>query len=135
MDAEVVIVGGGIAGCTLAIRLADAGIAVTVLEREQVYRDIVRGEAMVPWGFREAVELGVAEAILQTDGVSVMTKMVPYDEGFSVEQAQRRSRDLSTAVPGAPGVVGVGHPELRESLATAAAKAAQSWCAVSARPR
>lgn len=123
MDAEVVVVGGGIAGCTLAIRLANAGIAVTVLEREQVYRDIVRGEAMVPWGFREAVELGIAETILQADGVSVMTKMVPYDEGFSVEDAQRRSRDLSTAVPNAPGVVGVGHPELREALATAAAKA------------
>lgn len=123
MDAEVVVVGGGIAGCTLAIRLADAGIAVRVLEREQVYRDIVRGEAMVPWGFREAVELGIAETILQADGASVMTKMVPYDEGFSVEDAQRRSRDLSTAVPNAPGVVGVGLPELREALATAAVKA------------
>jgi len=123
MDADVVVVGGGIAGCTLAIRLADAGIAVTVLEREQIYRDIVRGEAMVPWGFREAVELGVSETILRTEGVSVMTKMVPYDESFSVEAAQRRSRDLSAAVPGAPGVVGVGHPQLRESLATAAVKA------------
>ncbi len=123
MDTDVVVVGGGIAGCTLAIRLAEAGIAVRVLEREQTYRDIVRGEAMVPWGFREAVELGVAETILEADGVSVMTKMVPYDEGFSVEDAQRRSRDLSTAVQGAPGVVGVGHPELREALATAAVKA------------
>jgi len=123
MDAEVVVVGGGVAGCALAIRLADAGIAVRVLEREQVYRDIVRGEAMVPWGFREAVELGIAETILQADGASVMTKMVPYDEGLGVEDAQRRSRDLSTAVPNAPGVVGVGHPELREALATVAVKA------------
>lgn len=123
MDAEVVIVGGGIAGCALAIRLARAGIAVKVLEREAVYRDIVRGEAMVPWGFREAAELGIADTILETDGVSVMTKMVPYDEGLTVEQAKGHSRDLSAVVPGAPGVVGVGHPELREALATAAAKA------------
>ncbi|WP_166903579.1 NAD(P)/FAD-dependent oxidoreductase [Mycobacterium sp. DL440] len=123
MDAQVVVVGGGIAGCTLATRLAEAGLAVTVLEREQVYRDIVRGEAMLPWGYREAVELGVAETILQTEGVSVMTKMVPYDEGLTVEEAQRRCRDLSTVVPNAPGVVGVGHPELREALATAAVKA------------
>lgn len=123
MESEVVIVGGGIAGCTLAIRLAKAGVAVTVLEREPIYRDIVRGEAMLPWGFGEAVELGVAETILQTEGVSVMTKMVPYDEGVRIEQAQRRSRDLSAVVPKAPGVVGVGHPELRESLATAAVRA------------
>ena len=123
MDAEVIVVGGGIAGCALAVRLAHAGIAVTVLERERVYRDIVRGEALVPWGFQEALQLGVADVLLETDGVSVMTKMVPYDESFTVEQAQRRSRDLSNVVDGAPGVVGVGHPELREALASAAAKA------------
>lgn len=123
MDAEVVIVGGGIAGCALAIRLADAGIGVTVLERERVYRDIVRGEALVPWGFHEARQLGLADVILETEGVSVMTRMVPYDESLTVEQAQRRSRDLSDVVDGAPGVVGVGHPELREALATAAIKA------------
>lgn len=123
MDAEVIVVGGGIAGCALAARLADAGVAVTVLERERVYRDIVRGEALVPWGFQEAQELGLADVILETQGVSVMTRMVPYDESLSVEQARRRSRDLSDVVEGAPGVVGVGHPELREAMATAAAKA------------
>ena len=31
----VVIVGGGIAGCTLAILLADRGVAVTVVERQR----------------------------------------------------------------------------------------------------
>ncbi|MDV3124588.1 FAD-dependent monooxygenase [Mycobacterium sp. 21AC1] len=122
MDAEVVVVGGGIAGCALAVRLATAGLAVTVLEREQSYRDIVRGEAMVPWGFAEAAEIGVADTILRTAGVSVMTKMVPYDEGVGIDQARWRSRDLSAVVPTAPGVVGVGHPELREALATAAVK-------------
>jgi 2-polyprenyl-6-methoxyphenol hydroxylase-like FAD-dependent oxidoreductase len=122
VDADVVVVGGGIAGCAVAIALARAGLAVTVLERERVYRDIVRGEAMVPWGFREAMELGVADIVAGTEGVSVMTRMVPYDEGISIESARGASRDLSTVVPGAPGVVGVGHPELREALAAAAVK-------------
>jgi 2-polyprenyl-6-methoxyphenol hydroxylase-like FAD-dependent oxidoreductase len=123
VDTQVIVVGGGIAGCALATRLAVAGVTVTVLERDHVYRDIVRGEALVPWGFQEATQLGLADVILGTDGVSVMTKMVPYDEGLSVDEARRHTRDLSTALPNAPGVVGVGHPELRESLATAAAKA------------
>jgi 2-polyprenyl-6-methoxyphenol hydroxylase-like FAD-dependent oxidoreductase len=123
VDTEVVVIGGGIAGCALAVRLAGAGVAVTVLEREILYRDIVRGEALVPWGFQEAVRLGVSDVILGTEGVSVMTKMVPYDESLSIEQAQRRSRDLVDVVDGAPGVVGVGHPELREALATAATTA------------
>jgi 2-polyprenyl-6-methoxyphenol hydroxylase-like FAD-dependent oxidoreductase len=123
VDADVVVVGGGIAGCAVAIALARAGLVVTVLERERVYRDIVRGEAMVPWGFREAMALGVADIVAGTEGVSVMTRMVPYDEGISVESARAASRDLSAVVPGAPGVVGVGHPELREALASAAVKA------------
>src|SRR5690606_34683519 len=122
-DSDVVIVGGGIGGCALATRLATAGLAVTVLERDLVYRHIVRGEAMVPWGYLEALELGVAEAILATEGVSVMTRMVPYDESLTVDEAKQLSNDLSQAVPGAPGVIGVGHPELRAALANAAVEA------------
>jgi len=123
MKADVVIIGGGIGGCALAARLATAGLAVTVLEREPTYRDMVRGEAMVPWGFVEAVELGVADSVLEAESASVITRMIPYDETLTVEQAQQRSSDLSKAVPGSPGVIGVGHPELREALATAAVKA------------
>jgi 2-polyprenyl-6-methoxyphenol hydroxylase-like FAD-dependent oxidoreductase len=123
MDSDVVIIGGGVGGCALAVRLATAGLGVTVLERELTYRDQIRGEAMAPWGFLEAVELGLGDVILGTDGASVMTRMVPYDEMLDVEQARRVALDLSTAVPGAPGIIGVGHPELREALATEANKA------------
>jgi len=123
MNRDIVIIGGGIGGCALATRLATAGLEVTVLEREPVYRDMVRGEALMPWGYLEAVELGVADAILAADGMSVITRMVPYDEALSVETAQRLSSDLSSIVPGSPGVIGVGHPELREALAAAAAEA------------
>ncbi|WP_038171103.1 FAD-dependent oxidoreductase [Tomitella biformata] len=120
---DVVVIGGGVAGCALAVRLAAAGLVVTVLEREIAYRDIVRGEAMVPWGYGEAVALGVADAIMETEGASVMTKTVPYDESLSVAEAQARPTDLSTSVPGVGGVIGIGHPELRESLATLATRA------------
>lgn len=123
IDSDIVIIGGGVAGCALAARLAASGLSITVLEREATYRDMVRGEAMVPWGFIEATELGVAQAILEANSMSVITRMVPYDENLSVDQAQRMSKDLSTTVHGAPGVIGVGHPELREALALAATKA------------
>ncbi|MFF3574031.1 FAD-dependent oxidoreductase [Nocardia jiangxiensis] len=123
MRCDAVIIGGGVAGCALAARLATAGLAVTVLEREPVYRDQVRGEALVPWGFLEAVELGIADAITGTCGASVITRMVPYDESLDIARARRAAIDLSAAVPDAPGVIGVGHPELREALATAATKA------------
>jgi flavin-dependent dehydrogenase len=44
--ADVVIVGGGIAGSALATVLARGGHEVVLLERQSVYRDKVRGEGM-----------------------------------------------------------------------------------------
>ena len=61
---DVVIVGGGIAGSALAYALASAGRTVTVLESSVEYEDRVRGEAMMPWGVKEARDLGVEQVLL-----------------------------------------------------------------------
>lgn len=61
---DVVIVGGGIAGGSLAYALASAGIAVTVLEATVEYEDRVRGESMQTRGVREAQTLGVDKIML-----------------------------------------------------------------------
>ncbi len=45
---DVVIVGGGIAGASLAVLLARGGLGVTVLERSVQFEDRVRGETMPP---------------------------------------------------------------------------------------
>jgi 2-polyprenyl-6-methoxyphenol hydroxylase-like FAD-dependent oxidoreductase len=50
---DVVIVGGGIAGSSLAVLLARGGLEVTVLERSLQFPDRVRGETMPPWGYLE----------------------------------------------------------------------------------
>ncbi|MDP8932110.1 MAG: FAD-dependent oxidoreductase, partial [Actinomycetota bacterium] len=42
-SADVVVVGGGIAGSALATALAMGGLEVVVLERQSAYRDKVRG--------------------------------------------------------------------------------------------
>ena len=47
---DVAIVGGGIAGSSLAYALASAGRRVTVLESSVEYEDRVRGETVMPWG-------------------------------------------------------------------------------------
>jgi len=49
-NVDVVIVGGGIAGSSLAAALAKAGLGVVVVERERRFRDRVRGESVHPWG-------------------------------------------------------------------------------------
>lgn len=122
VDVDIVVVGGGVAGCAVAAAMATAGRSVVVLERETAYVDRVRGEGMVQWGFEAATQLGLAEAILGAPGVSFMTTLVAYDELVTVEQAQRRSTDLGAILPSVPGLVSVGHPEMREALAQEAAR-------------
>ena len=60
---DVVIVGGGIAGSSLAGILARAGLEVAVVEREAKFRDRVRGEFTWPWGVREAERAGLQEPL------------------------------------------------------------------------
>ena len=62
--ADVVVVGGGIGGASLAFALARAGLGVTVLEACEEYQDRVRGEVMHAWGVKEARDLGVEEVML-----------------------------------------------------------------------
>lgn len=123
----MLVIGGGIGGGALASRLAGAGLRVTVLERQDEYRDMVRGEGMVPWGFNEAVALGIEDVLLGTEGANVVTRMIPYDEGVTPAQAEIGARDLSNAVEGSPGVIGVGHPELRRALARNAEQAGATF--------
>ena len=60
---DVVIVGGGVAGSSLAGVLAAAGLGVVVVEREPRFRDRIRGEALHPWGAAEAARLGLVESL------------------------------------------------------------------------
>ena len=56
-DAEVVIVGAGVAGSAMAIVLARLGFAVLLLEKSSVHVDRIRGESITPWGVEEAQRL------------------------------------------------------------------------------
>ena len=51
---DVLVVGGGLAGSSLAIALAREGVDVLLVERERAFRDRVRGEVMATWGTVEA---------------------------------------------------------------------------------
>jgi flavin-dependent dehydrogenase len=60
-DVDVVVIGGGPAGCAAATRLAEAGHGVLVLEREPVSgnRDRTSGEVLAPATQLELAEVGV----------------------------------------------------------------------------
>lgn len=56
---DVLVVGGGPAGCSAAIRLASAGHQVTLLERRPGPSPMARGDLLVPGAVWELGELGI----------------------------------------------------------------------------
>jgi 2-polyprenyl-6-methoxyphenol hydroxylase-like FAD-dependent oxidoreductase len=121
-DADVVIIGGGVAGGALATVLARAGMAVVVLERTAAYQDKVLGEYLVPWGVSEARRLGLYDTMVAAGG-NVITRLIHYDECWTPAEAEREAWRLDELLPGVPGSMGVGHPALCEAFGATGAGA------------
>ena len=119
--ADVVIIGGGIAGGGLATVLSRAGLSVLVLERQRQYRDIVRGETLMPWGVAEAVRLGLLEQLL-AGGALTLRWWGLWDEASPLESPPMI--DLATnTVKGVDGPMTLSHFRTCAALTDAAAAA------------
>ena len=113
---DIVTIGGGIAGSALAKTMAEGGAKVLVLEREVEFRDRVRGEAIMPWGTAEAVELGIYDTIMASGGHEL--------RWWDNRQADRTShRDLKAITPPKTSVTSFYHPDAQDCLIAAAQKA------------
>jgi menaquinone-9 beta-reductase len=119
---DVVIVGGGIGGGALAKNLAEAGVAVLLLERTQEYADVVRGEWIAPWGVPETKAVGVYPIYVANGGHHV-TRHVSYDEDIPPRVAEKAAFDLTTLLPDNPGPLCIGHPSMCNLLNEAATTA------------
>lgn len=120
---DVVIVGAGIAGASLAIVLARAGLEVVVLERQREYRDRVRGEYMANWGVLEARELDL-EGILRSAGSVTARYRTAYDELIPPDGAQAAIQDTACLLPGVQGGLCASHPAMSRVLADEASRSA-----------
>jgi 2-polyprenyl-6-methoxyphenol hydroxylase-like FAD-dependent oxidoreductase len=116
--ADVVIVGGGIGGGSLAYALARAGLAVTVLEATTEYEDRVRGESMQAWGLKEARDLGV-ESVMRDAGAHIAPVWKQYMEGVG----EAGEIPMSLMVEGIPGTLNLRHPIACQALVDAAREA------------
>jgi len=116
MSYDIITVGGGLGGSTLALTLARRGLRVLVLERETAFKDRVRGEGILPWGVNEAKLLGIRELLVERAGRRV-------DHWTSHSWKQRPPRDLPATTPDGSYCINVYHPRLQETMIEAAAEA------------
>src|SRR5258705_7750595 len=117
-SADVVVVGGGIGGASLAFALAREGLGVTVLEASEEYEDRVRGESMHVWGVKEARELGV-EGVMLAAGAHVSPVWKQYAEGVG----ETSEIPMGIMAEGIPGTLNLRHPTACQALVDAAATA------------
>jgi 2-polyprenyl-6-methoxyphenol hydroxylase-like FAD-dependent oxidoreductase len=114
MSYDLIVVGGGVTGSSLAGRMASSGARVLIVERESKFRDRVRGEALQPWGVAEARKLGIAEILKETTA-----ELLWFDQILNGELAFHR--DLkATTMQGEP-MWGFYHPQAQEVLLSRAA--------------
>src|SRR4030095_17006026 len=107
---DIITVGGGLGGSSLAKAMAERGARVLVLERETVFKDRVRGEQMHPWGVAEARTLGVYDDLAQSCG-NQSRWWVTYVGGVILGR-----RDLQTTSPHRVGSFTLYHPAMQEVL-------------------
>jgi 2-polyprenyl-6-methoxyphenol hydroxylase-like FAD-dependent oxidoreductase len=106
---DIVTIGGGIAAASLAKAMAEHGASVLILEKEQRFRDRVRGEGVVPWGVAEARALGILELLRAACGHDV-----PFVEGGM------GPRDLAATTAQRLPCLSFAHQEMQEVLLAAA---------------
>jgi choline dehydrogenase-like flavoprotein len=108
-DAEVLIVGGGVAGSALAITLAGAGHGVTILENSVEHIDRVRGEWIAPWGVAETERLGLYNLLLES-GAHHLDRHIPHGEEIPPETAAAEAIDLRAFAPSLKPPLCMRHP-------------------------
>ena len=119
---DLVVVGGGIAGASLATRMARAGRSVVVLEKQTEYADRVRGEIWALWGVAEALRVGVAEALFAGEAFG-SDRFIIYHPALPPEMAEAGAVGLAGLVPGVERALNMTHPAACRVLAAAAVAA------------
>ena len=116
LPADVAIVGGGVAGSSLAVALADIGLGVVVVEREARFRERVRGEPFPRWAAAERDRPGLIPT-LRASGAQLLPICQRYED-----RAPLAPYRWSDDVPGGHVEWGVSHPGLQEALLRLAAE-------------
>jgi menaquinone-9 beta-reductase len=117
---DVIVVGGGIAGSTLGGVLARSGLGVLVLEKEDRFRDRVRGESTWPYAVADTLAMGL-QSLLDMVGTVEITGVRRY-ANRDVASTYRWAEDSIDHLP----EMGFYHPRFQEvALEWAASRGAR----------
>ena len=116
-DYDIITVGGGLGGASIAKAMAERGAPVLIIEREAKFKDRVRGEWLAPWGVAEARDLGIYETLISDCGY--------HPTGWDTRLAGNSIgvRDLATTTTSAVHPMTFFHPSAQEALIDVAEKA------------
>jgi 2-polyprenyl-6-methoxyphenol hydroxylase-like FAD-dependent oxidoreductase len=109
-DYDLIVVGGGLAGSSLAIALAGRGIRTLILEQQEEFRDRIRGEVLMPWGSLEAKGLGIYDLLLKDCAIETA-----YFSTFT-NGSPPAIRDLRATTPAATCCMTFPHSEMQAVL-------------------
>jgi len=116
-DYDIITVGVGLGGASIAKAMAERGARVLIVEREAKFKDRVRGEWLAPWGVAEAGDLGIYETLISDCGY--------HPTGWHTRLAGNSigARDLATTTTSAVHPMTFFHPSAQEALIDVAEKA------------
>jgi len=109
-NVDAAIIGGGIAGSSLAIVLRREGMDIALIEREPTFRDRIRGEAIHPWGVREVHALELQSVLDEAGAISLPFWTRYRDSEAAIPYAWRED------FPESPGGLSVNHVTLQNTL-------------------
>jgi len=107
---DLIVIGGGLAGSGIASVMANASFRVLVVEKENQFKDRIRGEVLLPWGSAEAIELGIYDVLLETCASEAPNER-PYADGVAMPV-----RDYRATTPKSTCALFFYHPEMQEAL-------------------
>ena len=110
VDYDLIIVGGGLAGSSLAIAMANRGARILIIEQQEEFRDRIRGEVLMPWGSLEAQRLGIYDLLLKSCAIEAAyySRFRPGAPAFI--------RDLVATTPANTCCLTFPHPAMQEVL-------------------
>jgi 2-polyprenyl-6-methoxyphenol hydroxylase-like FAD-dependent oxidoreductase len=89
---DLVIIGGGLAGATLARAMSASGTSVLVLEAATEFKDRIWGDLLVPWGVSEAESLDLRGMLEGAGAVQIRWR----DQYIGSEQTEHRDLIATT---------------------------------------